>query len=231
LILVAILIAYLPTIYGAFSKREVAVNQLAVRAGTPPSAAEFVLRAHRIGGLASMTAFWAQWETWFAEVEETHTSLAALVFFRSPLPEQSWVTAAGAVLDTAALIASTVDQPRQAQTELCLRAGYLCLRHIADYFELTYVAEPHFPQEPISIARAEYEAVCDQLAAAAVPLKADRDQSWQDFGGWRVNYDRVLLALAALTMAPYAPWSSDRSIYSPVPLIRKQKVKSSVRST
>jgi hypothetical protein len=43
-----------------------------------------------------------------------------------------------------------------------------------------------------------------------VKLKRDRDQAWRDFNGWRVNYDTVLLALAAITMAPPAPWSSDR---------------------
>jgi hypothetical protein len=43
-------------------------------------------------------------------------------------------------------------------------------------------------------------------------LIADRDAAWRDFAGWRVNYDTVLLALAAMTMAPYAPWSSDRSL-------------------
>ena len=37
LILVALLIAYLPTIYAAFSAREAAVRLLDVRAGTPPS--------------------------------------------------------------------------------------------------------------------------------------------------------------------------------------------------
>jgi hypothetical protein len=42
-------------------------------------------------------------------------------------------------------------------------------------------------------------------------LKADQEQAWRDFNGWRVNYDEVLLQLAAMTMAPYAPWSSDRS--------------------
>ena len=47
---------------------------------------------------------------------------------------------------------------------------------------------------------------------SGVPLIADRDQAWRDFAGWRVNYDTVLLALAAMTMAPYAPWSSDRSL-------------------
>ena len=45
-----------------------------------------------------------------------------------------------------------------------------------------------------------------------MPLKADRDQAWRDFAGWRVNYDSVLVPLAGLVMAPYAPWSSDRSL-------------------
>ena len=67
-------------------------------------------------------------------------------------------------------------------------------------------------QEPISIDRREFDQVCRQLTEAGVPLKADLDQAWRDFAGWRVNYDRVLLSLAALTMAPYAPWSSDRSM-------------------
>ena len=41
------------------------------------------------------------WEMWFVELEETHTSLAMLTFFRSPNPVRSWLTAAGAVLDAA----------------------------------------------------------------------------------------------------------------------------------
>lgn len=68
------------------------------------------------------------------------------------------------------------------------------------------------PGDPISIARDEYDAVYDRLVASGLPLKADRDHAWRDFAGWRVNYDSVLLALAALTMAPEAPWTSDRSL-------------------
>ncbi|MGZ4739106.1 MAG: hypothetical protein ACXVLM_07715 [Ilumatobacteraceae bacterium] len=41
-------------------------------------------------------------------------------------------------------------------------------------------------------------------------LKRDRDQAWRDFSGWRVNYDKVLVELCALTIAPPAKWSSDR---------------------
>lgn len=211
LILVAVLIAYLPTMYNAFQRREQAVTLLEVRAGSPPSAIELILRYHRIHGLDQFNTLWVQWEQWFADIEESHTSLAALVFFRSPQPDHSWVTAAGAVLDAAALIRSTVDVPRDAQADLCLRAGYLALRRIADFFGFSYNAHPA-PDDPISLSRAEFDAACDELARDGVPLLADREQAWRDFSGWRVNYDAVLLALAAMTMAPYAPWSSDRSL-------------------
>lgn len=209
--LVALLIAYLPTMYAAFSRREAAVSLLEVRAGAPPSAVDLLARAHRLRSLNALDQLWEEWEVWFAEIEESHTTLAALVFFRSPHPHRSWVTASGAVLDAAAMLASTVDVPRTPQAELCIRAGYLALRSVASVFGVAHDPDPR-PDDPISISRQEYDAACASLEAQGVPLKPDRDRAWRDFAGWRVNYDTVLLALAALTMAPYAPWSSDRSV-------------------
>jgi hypothetical protein len=211
LILVAILISYLPTMYSAFSRREAAVTLLEVRAGTPPSAVEMLGRAHRIRGLEYLTEMWEHWEEWFAELEESHTSLAALVFFRSPEPNHSWLTAAGTVLDCASLYASTLNVPRNAPAELCIRSGFLALRAIADFYLLRYDPDPA-PDDPISITRPEFDEAYDRLQEYGVPLKPDRDQCWRDYAGWRVNYDAVLIQLAALTMAPYAPWVSDRSI-------------------
>lgn len=211
LMFVALLVGYLPTMYSAFSAREAAVNLLDVRAGTPPTVAVALKRLHGIRKLDSQTSFWREWEILFTQLAETHTTLPALVFFRSPTPERSWVTAAGNVMDTAAFVLAAVDVPHDPQADLCIRAGFLTLRQIADYFGFVYPADPHFPADPISIDRGEFEAVYDELAAAGVPLKADRDLAWQAFAGWRVNYDSVLLSLCALTMAPYAPWSSDRS--------------------
>ncbi len=223
LMLVALLISYLPTMYSAFSARELAVNQLSVRAGTPPSATELLLRANRIGALDELRDLWEQWETWFAGVEETHTSLAALIFFRSPQPYHSWVTAAGTVLDSAALLQSTLAVANQPQGALCIRAGYLCLRRIVELFDVTLDPAPHFPETPISITRAEFDAVYDELQSKGVPLKADREQAWLDFAGWRVNYDRNLLVLCTLTMAPPAQWSTDRApAYKPVPIFSRK---------
>jgi hypothetical protein len=221
LILVAVLIAYLPTMYAAFSRRETSVTMLEVRADNPPSAVEMILRFNRIHGLDRLTEQWRAWETWFADIEESHTSLPALVFFRSPRPDRSWITAAGTVLDAAAMTLSTVDIPDDAQAALCIRAGYLALREIAKFFGISYDPHPD-PTDPISVTREEFDAACERLEAGGVPLKLDRDQAWRNFAGWRVNYDCVLLELAGLVEAPEAPWSGDRASEFRMPPIRRQ---------
>jgi hypothetical protein len=210
LILLTLLIAYLPMLYGVFSRREAAVTTLESRAGAPPSAAEFLERLWRIEFFDHLSDVWTRWEDWFVELAETHTSFPALAFFRSPEPDHSWVTAAGTVLDTAALSCAVLERPRDPRAELMIRAGYLALRRIAAFFGFVFDPDPR-PADPVSITRQEFDQVCSRLSAAGVPLKPDRESAWRDFAGWRVNYDTVLLELAALTQAPPAPWTSDRS--------------------
>ena len=226
LILLALLITFLPSIYGAFSRREHEVAKVTVLAGSPPSPAEMLARFHAIKGLDTLEEeVWEPWQDWFVDVEESHTSFAGLPFFRSPKPDRSWITAAGVVLDSAALYASTLDVPRSPPAELCIRSGYMALREIADFYAIPYDPDPA-PTDPISISRDEYDAVYDRLAEAGVPLRAEREQAWRDFAGWRVNYDTVLIVLAGFVMAPYAPWVSDRSPagrYSPPVLMRRRR--------
>src|SRR6476659_5702138 len=214
LCILALLISYLPTIYGAFSRREVAVARLASRAGTPPDAVELLIRYHSINWLDDLPNLWAEWELWFSELSETHTTFSILAFFRSPNPHRSWVTSAGAILAAAAFAQSTRLVPWSAQGGLCIRAGYLALREIAGIYRIPYNADPA-PDDPISIAKAEFLDAYERLGSAGVPVRTDRERAWRDYAGWRVNYDGVLLAMAALTTAPYAPWSSDRSLTVP----------------
>ncbi len=207
----ALFIAYLPNIYNAFSHREVLVAKLSARAGTPQSSIDFLVRVNRIDELGKLDTVWLQWQDWFAEVEETHTSQASLPFFRSPRHDRSWITAAGVVLDAASFANSTIDIPPSPYAALCVRGGYSALRAIADFFGIPYDPDPQ-QTDGTSIAREEFDDACRQLADAGVPLKSDLDQAWIDFNGWRVNYDTVLVGLAGLVMAPYAMWSSDRSL-------------------
>jgi hypothetical protein len=210
LTLLALLITYLPSLYGSFSRREAGVAHLEVRAGSPPWGPVIIERFARINWMGGLSSLWDRWEGWFVEVGETHTSFPALAFFRSPVPEHSWVTAAGAVLDAASIASSTM-QEHDPDAELLIRAGYISLRRVADFFGVPYDPDPQ-PGDPITIAREEFDEAYDKLAAAGVRLKPDRDQAWRDFAGWRVNYDAVIVTLAALVIAPYAQWSSDRSI-------------------
>jgi hypothetical protein len=157
-----------------------------------------------------LTELWRQWEAWFADVEESHTTFPILVLFRSPQPERSWITAAGAVLDGASFWGAAIEHPRDPDVQLCIRAGFLALRRIADSFQVPYDGDPA-PTDPISITRQEFDIELDEMAAAGLAVKADRDQAWEDWKGWRVNYDTVLLNLARLVEAPLTPWISDRS--------------------
>jgi len=221
--LIALLISYLPSMYAAFGRRELLVGLLETRAGIPPSPVEMLTRYERIASLPRIEDdLFDPWEHWFLDVEETHTTTPVLIFFRSPQPGRSWITAAGCVLDAASLVAAALDRPRSPQAELCVRSGYLALRRVADVFGVPYDPDPR-PDDPISITRDEFDAVCDELTVAGIAVKVDRDAAWTDFAGWRVNYDAVLVALSKLVVAPEARWSSDRPGERTSPRIRRRR--------
>lgn len=216
-IVVLLLVTYLPTMYSAFAERERQVTMLETRAGTPPSAVEFITRVGRIHGLHELDDVWRGWEVWFATVQESHSSQPALAFFRSQRPQVSWITAAGALLDAASLFVSCVElseveprhQVRMPTAEVCIRSGFLCLRTIAASFRLPFDPDPA-PDDGIAIGRDEFDTAWEALEAAGIPLVDDRDAAWRAFAGWRVNYEEPLLRLADLVAAPVTPWVSDR---------------------
>ena len=54
LLLLALLITYLPTIYASFQRREAIVSRAAMQAGTPPSGASLLERFHLISGFDAL---------------------------------------------------------------------------------------------------------------------------------------------------------------------------------
>lgn len=214
MMLIALLIGYLPTMYSAFSDREFMVTKLEAAAGTPPTPTEMLIRLDFTGRLydpEAMEVYWTSWQDWFVRVQQIHSTLVPMNFFRSPKPEQHWVTAAGVILDAAAIVASSMEIERPYQSGLTIRAGFVCLRTIADGFGLEYDPDPD-PSDPIHVSREEFEAVLDRLERAGLPMRKDRDYCWDHYSGWRVNYDEALIKIARITNAPYAQWSSDRAL-------------------
>ncbi|NDJ54281.1 MAG: hypothetical protein GYB68_14515, partial [Chloroflexi bacterium] len=212
MMLIALLIGYLPTMYSAYSNREKMVIKLEIRAGTPPSAVEMIKRLHLFGVLedgADFKALFYEWEDWFIELEENHTTLSPLNFYRSHVSTRSWLTAAGVVLDAASLTASCIDLPHASYAGATVRAGYVAINNIAEFFG--YHHDYHKTREdPISITREEFDAAYDALAQVDLPLYADREACWQNYRGWRVNYDSALLLMTTFIFAPRVAWVSDR---------------------
>lgn len=210
LAVLALMIGFLPTLYSTFSRREIAVGRLTTRAGMPPDPVVFVTRLDAIGRLDHVGERWEEWEDWFVELGETHTSFPALVYFRSADPDRSWLTAAEVALDTAALVRATnlVEQTGQADT--MIRAGYLALRSIADFYRVEPESEPAV-RDGLSVTRDEFERLLDRLEAEGIVVQEGRDSAWESFAGWRVNYDRAVAGLRARVGDVPTHWSSYRS--------------------
>jgi hypothetical protein len=205
--LAALLVGYLPTMYAAYSRRELEVSLVEVWADRPASAATLLIRYHERRHLDGLNDEWRRWELWFAEVGQSHTTLSAIAFYRSAQPEQSWIVAAGAVLDATALSRSLLDIPASWLADLTMRAGTVAVRRIADFFGIKYNVDPS-PDDVTSVTREKFDAVAAQLEAAGLPLRADRDAAYRDFNGARAAYDRPLLALSRLVLAPEALWNT-----------------------
>jgi hypothetical protein len=137
----ACVIGYLPAIFQAFSRREVTISLLDARAGSPPCAAQLLLRAARARNALAVIPFLAEWERWAAELLESHLSFPVLSYYRSQHDNQSWLAALTTILDTCALIIAGVQDidPYQAQLTFAMA------RHAAVDLALIFRTPPRQP--------------------------------------------------------------------------------------
>jgi hypothetical protein len=223
--LVALLISYLPTIFSAYNSREKGTNRLRPVAGSPPNGVEFLQSLQRLGSLESVD-LWRNSADWMLDLEQTHTSFPILTYFPGSDPEQSWVATVGAVLDAAALVVAVseidpVEEFADAQkgplTVLVYglplivriaRAVYIPLPPPTRLQDLLARLAQSSPA--VSIGREEYDAAMAALSGILV-VDPDRvDEAWRRFTWIRSAYEPALRALAGVTMASPAPWTSDR---------------------
>jgi hypothetical protein len=229
LVIVTLQIAYLPTLYAAFNRRETEVALLNARAGVPSWGPELLARTHYalgsgVSSIDTLPDLYSRWEVWAADVAESHTTYLPLVRFRSPRPLSSWVIALLAVLDSAALFLAL--SPQAAPTvpaRLCLRAGFQCFTQIAQAMDIKVPDEPD-PGGGISLTYQEFLVAIERMREVDFPIERDPAEAWTDFVGWRVNYEPAAYALAADLHAVAALWSGERRPATPpIPPIRPQR--------
>jgi hypothetical protein len=130
----AIAIGYLPALFQAFSRRETAVSRLDPRAGSPPSAGALLARSALRGGWSELDEYLREWETWTAELMETHLSYPILGYFRSQHVNQNWLAALTTVVDSSAYALAYGPDEEIEAAELTFRIGRHALADLAYAF-------------------------------------------------------------------------------------------------
>jgi hypothetical protein len=231
----ALQIGYLPALYSAYNRRETSVALLDARAGVPSWGPELLARTHYglgtgISSLGTMPDLYAEWERWAADVAESHRTYLPLVYFRSPRPLQSWVTALLGVLDSAALyLALCPSTAPVIPARLCLRSGFICFTRIAQALGAVLPDEAD-PAVGISLTYREFLDAIDRLRTVDFPIEREPAQAWPHFVGWRVNYERAAYAVASAVSAPPALWSGPRRFpVRPIPPRRPPSLQPATR--
>jgi len=209
-VMIGLLVGYLPAMYSAYSQREAEVTMLQARAGVPAWGPEILMRHVQIPGLLTqLPVLYEGWERWACQIAESHTSYPVLIHFRSPRATRNWLIALLAIMDAAALELALNPSKPKAPMRMALRAGFTCLREIADVEGIAYDPDPD-PDGEISLRYGEFEQGIDMLRYGGYPMEREPEEAWPHFRGWRVNYEGLAYELAYRIDAVAAPWSGPR---------------------
>ena len=196
----AAVIGYLPFIYGSFSKREVNISLLDARAGTPPTAGELLRRHAYPGGGEALRLLFKDWESWAAELMESHLSYPVLAFFRSQHDNQSWIAALTAILDSCALVKVAVPDACQRQAELT----FAIARHAAVDLSQVFKTQPHaLPHDRLPAE--DLKRIRDTLAQYA-QKPGSIEEMGERLADLRKMYEPYLFALAEYLGLSLPPW-------------------------
>jgi len=208
-VIVALQIAYLPSLYNSFSRRESLVTMLESRAGSPAWGPELLARHQLVGINDALPQLYADWEQWAAEVTESHTTYPVLLLFRSPEPWLNWIIGLLAVLDAGAMQLALCPTTAPSQTRLCLRMGFTLFNRLASSLGYPVDEDPD-PDAPISLTYEEFASAVEKLVLVGFPIERSAEDAWPHFRGWRINYESSAYRLADAFTSPLAPWSGTR---------------------
>ncbi|SEE16591.1 hypothetical protein SAMN05519104_5377 [Rhizobiales bacterium GAS188] len=193
-----LVIGYLPVLYQSFSSRELRILLLDARAGSPPSAAEFLLR--RGPNPAKLEERLADWEEWALGLLQNHLSYPMLAYYRSQHTNQSWLAALTAVLDISALVMLSSEDDLKRQAEFTFAAGRHAVVHTASTFRM----RPH-DRDSDRLPADDFSRLRDVLSAGSTPLRPERI-SESELRKLRAMYEPHAYALAAYFLMDLPAW-------------------------
>jgi len=210
-----IVIGYLPAVYGSFSRREIAVSQLATRAGSPPAAGAILLRAADRERWLTLEHDLRDWEAWVAELMETHLSYPILGFYRSQHVNQNWLAALTAMVDVAAFVTAVESDGEVEAAELTFAIGQHALADLAHQYRV----------QPGPADRLEDDAFDELygLVEDALGRPVGRDEARERLTALRQAYEpkaQGLSQLLALDLPAWLPADAERKEVLRLPGLR-----------
>lgn len=200
--LAALAITLLFLLYESFRNREEAVVALDALAGAPPSAVLMLEATSKEHKRYLLKDTFEEWRKWSAMVLESHLAYPVLAYFRSSHDNEAWINSFSAVMDSTALVLSTLDDDSDAAAHLMFIVGIHMVEDLAWVFRLTTVSTPLLEQD-------EYRAAVERLRRAGYAIKpAD---GWPRFAELRTKYASALNQMASWLLTPPAQWVGDRS--------------------
>jgi hypothetical protein len=203
IVIAALAITLLFSLYESFQDREKLVVQLDALAGAPPSGVQMLETASDHGMRDELINTFDDWRDWAAEVLESHLAYPILFFFRSSHDNEAWINSFGAVMDAATLVLSTIEDKSAGPAKLMLTVGNHLVEDMSWYFRF-----PH-PEDPI-VERQEFDEALVRLKKAGYDLKP-ADAAWEKFVRHRTKYATPLNLLARNMAIVPAQWIGDRS--------------------
>jgi hypothetical protein len=196
---IALLISYLPALYGAYSKREARLLTLDDPLGSRITPVRVIAVHSGDGELDLLYRFFGEWEMWTAEVLESHVSYPMLALFRSQHRGQSWITALGVITDAATLTCACIKGAEQREPYFAYRRGRRAVMEIADRL--------HAPSGGFEdwLTVANFDIAWDILLGLGLPLK-EKPDAWERLQLLRSTYGTRLQELMDFLVAPRGFW-------------------------
>src|SRR5438128_10466211 len=202
-ILGALAITLLFSLYESFQRREELVVTLDALAGAPPSGLQMLETAAELDLRPKLASTFDEWRDWMAAVLESHLAYPILFYFRSSHDNEAWLNSFGAVMDAATLVISTLDGEAEGSARLTLTIGKHLVEDMSWFFGFTQ-------SQDVGVDPSEFDEAYDRLKKSGYRCRP-RDAAWEDFSRIRARYASALNQSAKRFAIIPAQWIGDRS--------------------
>ncbi|MBW3614306.1 MAG: potassium channel family protein [Actinobacteria bacterium] len=211
---IALVISYLPVLYGAYGRREARMLTLDLASGERITPAGLMLSQAPDGDIDTLYKFFTDWQLWIAELLESHTSYPMLAFFRSHHRGQSWITALGVVVDAAVISVAFLPGAEARAPFYAYRRGRRAIEEISARLE---------PPKggPAVLNEEAFHHAYGMAEKAGLRLRP-REEAWAIMQELRGSYGDRLQSLFDYLVAPPGFWGHSAGDDLNEPELREQ---------